>query len=70
MPKPLISGLGSWRHGAGWPGWRANNKLTISAVQGSRRSQVHFCVRWLRGVRIGLDGWIRPHIQVDPGGKE
>lgn len=66
MPKPLVSGLGSWRNGR----VGGNNKLTISAVQGSRRSRVHSCVRWLRGVRMGLDGRTRPHIQVDPGGKE
>lgn len=66
MPKPLVSGLGSWRHGRAG----GNNKLTISAVQGSRRSRVHFCVRWLRGVPMGLDGRTRPLIQVDPEAKE
>lgn len=65
MPKPLVSGLGSRRHGRA----RGNNKLAISTVQGSRRSRVHSCVRWLRGVRIGLDGRTRLHIQVDLGGK-
>lgn len=65
MPKPLVSGLGSWRHGAGWPGWRANNKLTISAVQGSRRSRVPF----LRQMAAGSPYWIgRMDTTAHPGG--
>lgn len=59
MPKPLVSGLGSWRHGRA----RGNNKLTISGSAGFSTIASPFCVRWLRGVLMGLDERTRPHFR-------